>query len=166
MPKWPWIVQARFRPAAPWNSAPLNSRLCTLRVFRGARSKQTQLKLTPSHLSDTFYETGGDLPTFTLKLEILKTPLFLRNLKFTWFKLTGRVQCKNQTQAGSTEVRFFCISCGLQQLFHHLSSPLGSGKLSDPHLLLENGSRMLAQLLIWTPSSTTFIEHSSSESGC
>lgn len=80
-----------------------------------------------------FIKLEGNLPTFILKLEIQKAPLFLRNLKCTWFKITGSIQCKNQTQAGSPEVRFFWTSWGSQQLFHHLTSPLGSGKLSDPH---------------------------------
>lgn len=80
-----------------------------------------------------FIKLEGNLPTFILKLEIQKAPLFLRNLKCTWFKITGSIQCKSQTQAGSPEVRFFCTSWGSQQLFHHLTSPLGSGKLSDPH---------------------------------
>lgn len=167
MPKWPWIVRARFRSAASWNSAPLSSKLCTLWVFREARGKETQLKLTPFYLSDTFYKRGGYLP-FVLKLEIQKSPLSLRNLKFTQFKKMGSVQCKNQTQAGSPEVRFFSTSCRLQQLFHHLTSLLGSGKLSDPHQLvkLENRSGMLARPLIRTPISTTFIEHGGSKSGC
>lgn len=58
-----------------------------------------------------------------------------------WFKITGSVQCKNQRQAGSPEVRFFSTSCRLQQLFQHLTSPLGSAKLSDPHAAGDAGER-------------------------
>lgn len=63
---------------------------------------------------------------------------------------------KNQTQAGSPEVRVFSTSCRLQQLFHHLRSPVGSGKLSDPHqlVMLEKGSEVLARPLIRTPISS------------
>lgn len=38
-------------------------------------------------------------------------------------------------------MRFFSTLCRLQQLFHHLTSPLRSGKLSDPHAAGDAGER-------------------------